>query len=78
MVLLDLSSAVLHMLAAHSPHWLLGQLHTADESLKALVDAVSGGCACTPEPRWFTAMPSSGLPAPTPEITSWHLHPHMI
>lgn len=37
MVLLDLSPAALHLLAAHSHHWLLGQLHPADEGLKALV-----------------------------------------
>lgn len=37
MVLLDLSPAVLHLLAGHSTHWLLGQLHAADDGLKALV-----------------------------------------
>lgn len=37
MVLLDLSSAALHLLAAHGAHWLPGQLHAADDGLEALV-----------------------------------------
>lgn len=37
MVLLDLGPAALHLLAGHRAHWLLGQLHAADDGLKALV-----------------------------------------
>lgn len=36
-VLLDLSPAALHLLAGHRAHRLLGQLHAADDGLKALV-----------------------------------------
>lgn len=36
-VLLDLGPAALHLLAGHGAHGLLGQLHAADEGLKALV-----------------------------------------
>lgn len=37
MVLLDLGPAALHLLARHGAHGLLGQLHAADDGLKALV-----------------------------------------
>lgn len=36
-VLLDLGPAALHLLAGHGAHRLLGQLHAADDGLKALV-----------------------------------------
>lgn len=36
-VLLDLGPAALHLLAGHRAHRLLGQLHAADDGLKALV-----------------------------------------
>lgn len=37
MVLLDLGPAALHLLAGDGAHGLLGQLHAADDGLKALV-----------------------------------------
>ena len=37
MVLLDLGRAALHLLAGHGAHGLPGQLHAADDGLKALV-----------------------------------------
>lgn len=37
MVLLDLGPAALHLLTGHRAHRLLGQLHAADDGLKALV-----------------------------------------
>ncbi|EDL27607.1 mCG146263, partial [Mus musculus] len=68
MVLLDLSSAALHLLAAHSHRGLLGQLHAADEGLKALVDAGLWRLWELTEARRFTAMLGSSLPATTPGI----------